>query len=125
MKIGIIGLGVIGSACKFGFEKLGHKVLGHDITLNTKLSDLLGTEIIYICVPTPSKEDGSCDISIVKEVVLELNQLKYQGVVAIKSTIKPTTTKLLQEETNLKVCFVPEFLRERCAITDLLKTMIY
>jgi len=118
MKIGIIGLGVIGSACKFGFEKLGHKVLGHDIALNTKLSDLLGTKIIYICVPTPSKEDGSCDISIVKEVVLELNQLKYQGVVAIKSTIKPTTTKLLQEETNLKVCFVPEFLRERCAITD-------
>lgn len=118
MKIGIVGLGVIGSACKFGFEKLGHKVLGHDIILNTKLSDILESSIIYVCVPTPSKKDGSCDTSIVEKVVLELDQLKYQGVVAIKSTIKPTTTKSLQVKTNLKICFVPEFLRERCAITD-------
>ena len=72
MNIGIVGLGIIGSACKFGFEKLGHKVLGHDLILNTKLIDLINCEIIYICVPTPSKEDGSCDTSIVEQVVLNL-----------------------------------------------------
>ena len=31
MKIGIIGLGVVGSANKYGFEKVGHEVLVHDI----------------------------------------------------------------------------------------------
>ena len=72
MKIGIVGLGVIGSACKFGFEKLGHEVLEHDIVLNTKLSDILESSIIYICVPTPSKKDGSCDTSIVEKVILDL-----------------------------------------------------
>lgn len=118
MKIGIVGLGIIGSACKFGFEKLGHKVLVHDIIMETKLKDLINCEIIYICVPTPSNEDGSCNTSIVEQVVLDLKELNYQGVIAIKSTIKPTTTQKLIELTNLKICFVPEFLRERCAITD-------
>lgn len=118
MKIGIIGLGVIGSACKYGFEKLGHNVVGHDIRLETKIEDLLDAEICYICVPTPSKEDGSCDVSIVEKVVNELNEKEYKGIVAIKSTVKPTTTKSLSEKTNLTLCFVPEFLRERCAISD-------
>jgi nucleotide sugar dehydrogenase len=118
MKIGIIGLGVIGNACKYGFEKLGHKVIGHDKKLNTNIQDILNTEICYICVPTPSNENGSCDTSIVQSVVNDLNDLNYEGVVAIKSTVKPTTTKKLIETTNLKICFVPEFLRERCAISD-------
>lgn len=118
MKIGIIGLGIIGSACKFGFEKLGHKVLVHDVIMKTKLEDLINCEIIYICVPTPSNEDGSCNTSIVEQVVLDINKLSYSGVVAIKSTVKPTTTQNLIEQTDLKICFVPEFLRERCAITD-------
>jgi UDPglucose 6-dehydrogenase len=118
MKIGIVGLGIIGSACKFGFEKLGHKVLVHDIIMETKLEDLINCEIIYICVPTPSNEDGSCNTSIVEQVVLDMNKLSYSGVVAIKSTVKPTTTQNLIEQTDLKICFVPEFLRERCAITD-------
>lgn len=118
MKIGIVGLGIIGSACKFGFEKLGHKVLIHDIIMETKLNDLIDCEIIYVCVPTPSNEDGSCNTSIVEQVILDLKELNYQGIIAIKSTVKPTTTQKLIEQTNLKICFVPEFLRERCAITD-------
>lgn len=118
MKIGIVGLGIIGSACKFGFEKLGHQVIGHDITLDTQLSDVLESEIVYVCVPTPSNEDGSCDTSIVEEVVLQLDELDYKGVVAIKSTVKPTTTETLQKKVKFHLCFVPEFLRERCAVTD-------
>lgn len=118
MKIGIVGLGVIGSACKFGFEKLGYEILPHDIVLDTKLSDLIESEIIYICVPTPSNEDGSCNTSIVEQTIMDLKHLNYQGVIAIKSTVKPTTTQKLIDQTKLKICFVPEFLRERCAITD-------
>ena len=118
MKIGIVGLGIIGSACKFGFEKLGHKVLAHDIRFDTKLEDLLSTSITYICVPTPSNPDGSCDTSIVESVIYDLKKLEYKGVIAIKSTVKPTTTQKLIDETGLQICFVPEFLRERCAITD-------
>ncbi len=124
MKIGIIGLGVVGSACKFGFEKLGHKVDVHDIKLNSKLDDVVKSEIIFICVPTPQKDDGSCDTSIVEKVVFDIEQrlipncVYKDPIIVIKSTVSPGTTRNLQEKTKMKICFCPEFLRERCSITD-------
>ena len=118
LNIGIVGLGVVGSACKYGFMKLGHNIYEHDLKLNTSLKDLKKTDICYICVPTPSNSDGSCDSSIVEKVVNQLANMDYKGIVALKSTVTPGTTKRLKESTNLKMCFVPEFLRERCAISD-------
>lgn len=118
MKVGIVGLGIIGTACKYGFEKLGHEVLVHDIKLGTQIESLVSSEIIYICVPTPQNEDGSCDISIVESVVKDLIEMGYLGTIAIKSTVKPTTTRMLKNKYKRSICFVPEFLRERCSITD-------
>ena len=118
MKIGIVGLGVVGSAIKSGFERIGHEVISHDIKFYTKLKDILDTEVCYICVPTNSNEDGSCDVSIVHDVVRNLAKLDYKGIVAIKSTVEPGTTEKFRDETNLIMCFVPEFLRERCAEDD-------
>jgi len=119
MKIGIIGIGVVGSAIKFGFESLGHTVKFHDTKYDTNLNDVSDTEICYICVPTPIGNNGKCDISIVEEVIEELYHINYQGVIAIKSTVVPGTTKSIKEKyKNANICFVPEFLRERCAIPD-------
>jgi UDPglucose 6-dehydrogenase len=122
MKIGIVGLGIIGSAAKYGFEKLGHKVKVHDIRLNTKIDELLDCEIIYICVPTPANEDGSCNTSIVEQVIDNLHQLNFKKIIAIKSTVEPgTTEKLINIYSNDNICFVPEFLRERCAVSDFIE----
>lgn len=121
MKIGIIGLGTVGKANKFGFEKIGHKVLEHDIKFNTKVKDLIETEIIFICVPTPSKLDGSCNTSIVENVIKELAFLKFKGAICIRSSTEPGfTDKIIKKYKNNKICFVPEFLRERCAKKDFL-----
>ena len=111
MKIGIAGLGIIGSACKYGFEKLGHKVNFHDPKFEeSKFEHLLNTDIIYICVPTPSNEDGSCNTSIVRKVIDDLMCVNYKGVIAIKSTVEPGTTEsLINQYMNDKICFVPEF----------------
>ena len=119
MDIGIVGLGVVGTAFKNGFEKIGHKVKYHDVKFYTNIEDVLDTEVCFVSVPTPSNEDGSCDISIVEEVVGQLNDLKYKGVLAIKSTVEPGTNKEFREKyKNLRLYFVPEFLRERCATED-------
>ena len=119
MDIGIVGLGVVGTACKNGFEKIGHTVKYHDVKFYTNIEDVLDTEVCFVSVPTPSNEDGSCDISIVEEVVGQLNDLKYKGVLAIKSTVEPGTNKEFREKyKNLRLYFVPEFLRERCATED-------
>lgn len=118
-KVGIVGVGVVGSACKFGFEKLGHKVSVHDPKFNTKLSDVLDTDVTFLCVPSPPREDGSCDTTIVEQTVKSLSEMQYKGVVAVKSTVLPGTTETLQKaHPNLRMCFVPEFLRERCALAD-------
>lgn len=121
MLIGIIGCGAVGSACKYGFEKLGHTVKIYDIKFpETKIDDVLETEIVFIVVPTPSNQDGSCNFSIVEKCVNELSNLNYKGIVCIKSTVKPGTTEFLAKKyKNIKsLNFVPEFLRERCAVSD-------
>jgi len=118
-KVGIVGLGVVGSACKFGFEKLGHQTRFHDPKLGTSLSDVLDTDMVFLCVPTPPCDDGSCDISIVDETISRLDDARYSGLIVIKSTVSPgTTARLSQKYPNRRIGFVPEFLRERCAISD-------
>lgn len=120
MKIGIVGLGIVGSAIKYGFEKLGHQVTGHDIKDNTRLDDVLHSEVIYLCLPTPQGDDGHCDTSVIEEVAADLlDGNRFDGIVAIKSTVTPGTTVSLQGRFRTeKICHVPEFLRERAAIID-------
>ena len=119
MKIGIVGVGAVGNAIKKGFSFLNNEVYIHDIKLNTNLSDVINTEIIYICVPTPIGKNGSCDTSIVEKVVDDLHHLQYDGAICIKSTVVPgTTRKLIKKYNNNKICHVPEFLREKFAYED-------
>jgi UDPglucose 6-dehydrogenase len=118
MNIGIIGLGVVGTACKNGFASQGHDVLVHDIKLGTNIVDIIGTDIVYVCIPTPISKNGTCDLSELRLIVQQLKTNLYSGVIAIKSTVPPGTTQQLLNETSLNICFVPEFLREWCATDD-------
>lgn len=123
MKIGIVGVGVVGGAVKYGFLKLGHDVYTYDIkNEGSRLVDVLGTDICYICVPTPENEDGSCNTSIVGSTIDQLYYMGYRGIIAIKSTVVPgTTEKLIGRYPRMNICFVPEFLRERCAEIDFIE----
>lgn len=119
MRIGIVGLGVVGSAIKTGFEKLGHDVICHDLKLRTSLQDTCDSEILFLCVPTPQGNDGSCDTTIITGVLQDLSDQEYKGIVAIKSTVECGFTQAsIKQFENLTLCFVPEFLRERCAVDD-------
>lgn len=133
MNIGVIGSeGVVGSAVSDGLERIGHNIFRHDIKLSTTIYDLMEfqPEICFICVPTPQLDDGSCDVSIVEEVVKSLAERQYNGIIAIKSTVEPGTTVRLHDRyrwhydehiyyyKRLKIAFVPEFLRERSAFHD-------
>lgn len=122
MKIGIVGIGVVGSALRSGFLKLGHEVAVHDTKFCTDIEAVLETQIVYLCLPTPTRGDGGCDTTVVESVVAQLAALEYRGIVAIKSTISPGTTKSLQQQyPQLQVACVPEFLRERVALPDFIE----
>ena len=117
MKLGIIGLGTVGSANKEGFESIGHEIVGHDITLDTQITDVFNTEITFVCVPTPMQDDGTQNIQIVNEVLTEIVNLKIKCLVVIKSTIHPGN---IAEIRKIYPFFIynPEFLRENHAEQD-------
>ena len=120
MNIGIIGKGVVGGAVYDGLSAVGHILSYYDKKdPNSNINDVLDTEIVFVCVPTNSHDDGTCDTEIVKETVSKLDSLDYIGIIAIKSTVIPgTTQKLIDQYPTRRICFVPEFLRERSALTD-------
>jgi UDPglucose 6-dehydrogenase len=122
MKIGVIGhMGIVGGAVRHGLERLGHRVTGCDPRAPaSSLADVLDTEVVFVCVPTPQGQDGACQIGVVEDVVAELDKHRYPGVVAIKSTVTPGTTARLYAKHggNTRIAFCPEFLRERAAIVD-------
>ena len=119
MKLGIIGLGVVGRANAKGFKLRKHEVSLHDIKIKSSIKNLIDTEINFICVPTPSKKNGSCNTDIVESVIKQLSDIKYDGVIAIRSTVEPGfIDRMIKKYKNYKICFVPEFLKERSANYD-------
>jgi UDPglucose 6-dehydrogenase len=62
-------------------------------------------DITFVCVPTPSRPDGSCDTSIVEDVVSWLGA----GVIVICSTVIVGTTERLRDETGKRIVFQPEY----------------
>jgi len=120
MDIGLVGKGSVGNAVFLGLSQLGHSMSFFDTKYpDSQINDVLYTELIFVCVPTNSTKSGDCDVSLVALVVDQLSKLNYSGVVAIKSTVIPgTTEKLIEQYPNLKICCVPEFLRQRSALSD-------
>lgn len=119
LDVGIIGVGFVGGTLRYGFQRLGHHVKCYDIKWPaSKLADVLNTQLLFVCVPTPSVSDGSCDTTIVEETVRRLEQAGYRGLVVIKSTVPPGTTDKLHMRHKLALAFCPEFLREKCAYSD-------
>jgi UDPglucose 6-dehydrogenase len=91
------------------------------------------SDVIFICVGTPQKPDGSADLSQVEEVARETAKLMegYKLLVE-KSTVPVNTHKLIKRtvERYLKrrgkilefdVASNPEFLREGSAVRDFLE----
>ena len=76
-------------------------------------------DTIFLCLPTPMRWDGDCDLNILHSSLFEINTLtEFEGkgskTIIIKSTIPPGTTEQLNKQYNhLNILFNPEFLTER------------
>jgi len=123
-NIGIIGQGFVGTATKEGLKD-HFTIYSYDKFLTDKSNcpDIQEVchcaKIVFVCLPTPMKKDGSCDLSILESVVEEIDSYKLDNIVVIKSTIPPGTTANFNKKTkNVQIVFNPEFLTEANYIED-------
>jgi UDPglucose 6-dehydrogenase len=119
-KIGIIGKGFVGGAVSNGFNKNVEQIIVDPVYSDTTLEQLIeqGPTLTFICVPTPPNEDGSINVDIVTDVLIELSMRDYKGVVVVKSTIIPDYLQQFKKEFDLKIVYNPEFLTEANAHAD-------
>jgi nucleotide sugar dehydrogenase len=121
-KIGICGLGFVGNAIhKTLIEFKNIELFIYDLYKQIgSIDDLLLTDILYLCLPTPydCKENEFSKKEIISTLEI-LSNNNYKGIVLIKSTIEPDTTKSFAETyKNLCIIHNPEFLSARTAIED-------
>ena len=94
-------------------------------------SAVLGSDIIFLCLPTPQDEDGSADLSHVMNITGKIGDI-LQEVEDYKLIINKSTApvgtgekikKILTEKgiRNFDVASNPEFLREGFAVEDFMK----
>lgn len=137
-NVGIVGQGFVGTAIRekfkskynvFTYDK--HKAGDSKVYHLSETSDyecsntdiVENCDITFVCVPTPMFQNGKCDISIVEEVLDNLEEkckdLDTTIIAIIKSTVPPGTTSSLHKKYNrVSVIFSPEFLTEANAISD-------
>jgi len=83
-----------------------------------------GAEVVFIAVPTPERDDGAADVSIVEWVIGEVGSHLQEGaLVVLKSTVPVGSAKRFQDlldgvGANVVVLSNPEFLREGSAVAD-------
>ena len=118
MKLGIIGKGFVGSAVAHGFDKDCDQVIVDPKYTDNEITDVLDCKLVFVCVPTPPNEDGSINVDIVNDVLIELSMRDYKGVVVVKSTIIPDYLHEFKKEFDLKIVYNPEFLTELNANED-------
>jgi UDPglucose 6-dehydrogenase len=120
-KIGIIGLGFVGGAIRNAMNEGSVDLVVHDQAKghNSTYAELKECSGIFICVPSPQGDDGSCDTSILETVLGLLKEVNYQGVIISKCTAPPDVyTRLNNQYPNL--VHAPEFLTAANAIRDYL-----
>lgn len=118
-EIAIIGVGVVGSALKTYFTSKGLRVYTYDkFKEEGSLVSCLSANIIFLCLPTYFGVDeyDKKDIYITCESLVNAS---YQGLVVLKSTVEPGTTKELEQQfPGLKIVHNPEFLSADTAFKD-------
>ena len=100
-RIGIVGKGFVGSAVQFGFSPsvgVDAEVKVYDKDPNKSTHTLqevvLGSDIIFLSVPTPSNKDGSINLDIIYEAVSEINKVCHKdNILIVRSTVVPGTTR--------------------------------
>jgi UDPglucose 6-dehydrogenase len=119
MKIGIIGCGFVGSAILSAYIKnnIPCVIRDPDKGFDSSLEEIKTCDAVFVCVPSPQKENGECDTSILEEVI-ERDLSDYRGIIISKVTAPPYTYEWLERYCNTGFVYAPEFLTAANSVRD-------
>jgi UDPglucose 6-dehydrogenase len=115
-----------------GLEEVVHRnVSAHRLRFTTSTKEGVdNSQIVFIAVPTPQQPDGSVDLSFIERVARDIAEvLTGYRVIVDKSTVPVKTGEKVRETikrynragAEFDVVSNPEFLREGCAVADLMQ----
>ncbi|MHC1591833.1 MAG: UDP-glucose dehydrogenase family protein [Candidatus Helarchaeales archaeon] len=104
------------------------------LVASTNMSEFISlVDLIFICVGTPSRDDGSMDLKFIKSAATDIGQALKQTdthpIICVKSTVLPGTSRniilpLIEKSSgktrgrDFDLVVTPEFLREGSAVHD-------
>jgi UDPglucose 6-dehydrogenase len=114
-----------------GLEEVIHRnVSAHRLRFTSSIKEGVdNSQIIFIAVPTPQQPNGDVDLSFIEKVAREIaGVLSDYRVIVDKSTVPVKTGEKVAESirrynrhgASFDVVSNPEFLREGCAVADLM-----
>ena len=114
-----------------GLEEVIHRnVSAHRLRFSGSIREGVdNSQIVFIAVPTPQQPDGDVDLSFIEKVAREIaGVLTSYRVIVDKSTVPVKTGEKVAESikrynrhgAKFDVVSNPEFLREGCAVGDLM-----
>lgn len=88
------------------------------------VSGVAEADYVFLCLPTPQREDGSADLSYIEAVAIQIGPILRSGTVVInKSTVPVGSSRQVAEwlgRPDVSVVSNPEFLRQGTALQDFL-----
>ncbi|MEM2031004.1 MAG: UDP-glucose/GDP-mannose dehydrogenase family protein [Archaeoglobaceae archaeon] len=157
MKLAVIGAGYVGLVTGIGFASLGHEITFVDVDAKkvemigkaepplyekglkelmknlsnyratTEFKEIEDSEIVFICVGTPFKDEKKMDLSQLESAALEISKYLSRQTIVVRSTVLPGTTENLipifekygkKAFADFGIAYNPEFLREGNALQD-------
>lgn len=118
--VGIVGNGFVGNAIFKNFkERVTTKVF--DVIKEKSVNsyeEVIESDYIFVCLPTPMSDDGSCNTSYVFDFFTNVPK-KTKGLFVLKSTVPVgTTDKIKSLRPDLSIVHNPEFLTANNAEGD-------
>lgn len=113
-----------------GLEKILQDNLSQErLSFTTDIeSAVKKSDIVFLALPTPSAEDGSANLSFIRNVAQQIGPyINGYKIIINKSTVPVGTAEMVrnivqpQTEHEIDVISNPEFLREGMAIADFMK----
>jgi len=115
-----------------GLDEIVHRnVAAGRLSFSGEIAEgVRASEVVFIAVPTPPRPDGSVDMSYVEKVAREIaTAITEYKIVVDKSTVPVKTGERVAEtirrynkqKVEVDVVSNPEFLREGCAVQDLMQ----